>query len=92
MDKYGNFSCRIGVQTFGTDAEAPNSPLAPSVGNGLSAVTTVTKNVFDFDPTNASNGDTSNGKMGVRIGVLYKATSAAVARGEVLLEVMAVIS
>lgn len=93
MDKQGNFSCRVAVQTFSADAEFPNVPLAPQTGFGLAAVNTQTKNVFEFDPTNANNGDTNSivvGKTGVRVGIFYKSTGG-VARGEVLLEVVAVL-
>ena len=85
VDKQGNFSCRLGIQSYGADPELPNAALSITTGTGVGAITTVSKVFFDFDPTNANNGDTGANKEGARLGILYKSTSG-VARGEVLLE------
>lgn len=84
-DKTGNFSCRVGIQTYAADPETPSAALAPTVGTGLSAITTISRNLFDFDPSDASNGNTDSGKHGCRLGLLYKSTGG-VARAEVIFE------
>lgn len=87
-DKTGNFSCRAGIQSYAADPETPNTALSPAVGAGLSAITSVSRTVYNFDPSHADNGNTDDNKHGCRVGLLYKSTSG-VARAEVIFEVAA---
>lgn len=85
-DKTGSWSCRVGIQSYVAAPETPNTALSPAVGAGLSAITTVSRTVFNFDPSHADNGNTDDNKHGCRLGLLYKSTSG-VARAEVIFEV-----
>lgn len=85
VDKTGNWSCRIGIQTYAGDPETPNTALCPDTGAGLSAITTVSRTIYSFDPSVSTNGDIDNNKHGCRVGLLYKSTSG-VARAEIIFE------
>lgn len=86
-EKSGNFRVHIGIQTATTDREIANSPLNPTVGGtGLGYVATQGKNLYDFDPTNASNGNIAASAY-FRIGLLYSSTDATIGRGNVVLHV-----
>lgn len=85
-DKTGTFSFRVGIQTYLNDPEFPDAPTAPTTGTGLAAVTTLVKNMVDFDPNLAApNGDIDT-KAGFRLGAWYSATGGALSRGDVIIE------
>ena len=85
-DKSGTFRCRLGLQTFSTDPEAPDAPITlTGTGTGTGVISTVSKNFVDFDPTAANNGVIDT-KAGYRLGLLYSSTDATVSRGDVLIE------
>jgi hypothetical protein len=84
-ERAGPFRVRIGIQTATTDVEIANAPISPSVGSGLGYVQSVAKLMFNFDPTNASNGDI-NAHAYWRLGLLYSsATVNTFARGDAIL-------
>lgn len=84
-EKQGNFQARVGIQTYGSDPEAPEAPTPIGSGTGYGYVSSVIKQFVDFDPTAASNGDIDT-KAGFRVGVLYSSTNATVSRGDVIVE------
>lgn len=87
-EKVGNFRCRVGIQTYGTDIEVPDGPSSISTGTGVAYVSSVSKVFVDWDPTAAGNGVIST-KRGYRVGLLYSSTDASVSRGDVILEIYA---
>jgi hypothetical protein len=87
-DKLNSFRVRIGIQTAVSDIEVPDAPInIPTTGAlGTGYVTTVSKNVFDFDPTVSSNGNIAT-KAYFRVGLLYSSGDTNVSRGDVTLRV-----
>ena len=85
-DKSGNFRCRLGLQAYATDPEAPDAPATlTGTGTGTGVISTVSKNFVDFDPTLTNNGVIDT-KAGFRLGLLYSSTDATISRGDVLIE------
>ena len=67
---------QLGVQTYDTDEELPNAPVACTVGTGNGYHATVQKDPFSFDLTNAGNG-AINTHTGFRLVLMYSDTNAA---------------
>ena len=84
-EKGGNFRCKVGIQTFLNDPEAPDTPVAPATGTGVGYISTLSKNFVDFDPTTATEGNI-DAKDSFRLGIFYSSTDATVSRGDVLIE------
>jgi hypothetical protein len=86
-ERGGNFRCRVGIQTYSADSEAPDTPIAITgvSTTGCGQLSAVGKNFVDFDPTLANNG-TIGGKAGFRLGLWYSSTDATISRGDVIVE------
>jgi hypothetical protein len=82
----GTFRVQLGVQTYDTDEELPNAPVACSVGTGTGYHSTVQKDQFIIDLTNASNGDIDT-HTGFRLVLMFSDTTAAtLSWGDVLVD------
>ena len=84
-EKLGNFRCKVGIQSFLNDPEAPDAPVSPTTGSGVGYISTLSKNFVDFDPTGSTEGNIDT-KDSFRLGIFYSSTDATVSRGDVVIE------
>ena len=90
---FGGFRFQLGVQTYDTDSELPNAPVPfTGGGTGTGYQSTVQKEQFSIDLTDANNGNIDT-HTGFRLVILFSDASASTQSwGDVLLDYTLLVS